>query len=532
MTPHREDLFDYKNLVTSIEVTIADGKKIRVVGTGSVRLTGINGKRIRMLDVLLIPGLDRRLLSVGKLAERGLNVEFERTSCIIWNINQATASGKKVGKAYILECQQETARYVEYSDVDSNYDLWHARMGHLNKDALEKTQRVTTGIPITNFKTKALSSGCLKGKQTVTQFPSHSQTKTSRVLELVHTDLMGPMKTRSIGGAKYVLNFVDDYSKYVVENFLKKKSEVPRRFESFKTMYENQWGERIKCLRSDNGTEFVNKAMDTFCQRNGIVHQKTVPYSPQQNGVAERMNRTIMEKARSMMHYKGVSTSWWAEAVSTLVYLINRTTNSKHTDATPYAIGFKMKPRLDHLRVFGSIGYAHVDDAKRTKLEPKKYKCMFLGYGDNTKGYRVYDLELNKVKMSRSVKLDEREVNGIYRTSMTEKTEVINVIEDIDEVAQPENEKESPVEDEPMESTADPFEDVEMQEDEHEPMSSGRELTTYHRVHESTANGDMVFRPERERSRPTMILTMTIISIRRHPNDLVLIKLTYLQKLY
>ncbi|CAI5714033.1 unnamed protein product [Peronospora farinosa] len=212
MTPHREDLFDYKNLVTSIEVTIADGKKIRVVGTGSVRLTGIDGKRIRMLDVLHIPGLDRRLLSVGKLAERGLNVEFERTSCIIWNKKQAIASGKKVGKAYILECQQETAQYVEYSDVDSNYDLWHARMGHLNKDALEKTQRVTTGIPITNFKTKALCSGCLKGKQTVTQFPSHSQTKTSRVLELVHTDVMGPMKTRSKGGAKYVLTFVDDYS--------------------------------------------------------------------------------------------------------------------------------------------------------------------------------------------------------------------------------------------------------------------------------------------------------------------------------
>ncbi|RMX68181.1 hypothetical protein DD238_008183 [Peronospora effusa] len=133
-----------QNLVTCIEVTIADGKKIRVVGTGSVRLTGIDGKRIRMLDVLHIPGLDRRLLSVGKLAERGLNVEFERTSCIIWNKKQATASGKKVGKAYILECQQETAQYVEYLDVDSNYDIWHARMGHLNKDALEKTQRVTT----------------------------------------------------------------------------------------------------------------------------------------------------------------------------------------------------------------------------------------------------------------------------------------------------------------------------------------------------------------------------------------------------
>ncbi|RQM13328.1 hypothetical protein DD237_003846 [Peronospora effusa] len=313
MTPHREYLFDYKNLMTSIEVTIADGKKIRV---------------------LHIPGLDRRLLSVGKLAERGLNVEFERTSCIIWKKNQAAASGKKVGKAYILECQQETAQYVEYSDVDSNYDLWHARMGHLNKDALEKTQRVTTGIPINNFKTKALCTGCLK-------------------------------------------------------------------------------------------------------------------------------------------------------------------------------------PRLDHLRVFGSIGCAHVDDAKRTKLEPKSFKCMFLGYGDNTKGYRVYDLELNKVKMSRSVKLDEREVN--------KRLEVINVIKDIEEVTQPENEKEYFVEDEPMESTADPFNDVEMQEDEHDPMASGRELTTYHRQHESTANGDMVFRPEKERSRrprePSLLLGNGLIMAEENTMD-------------
>ncbi|RMX68270.1 hypothetical protein DD238_005999 [Peronospora effusa] len=207
MTPHREDLFDYKNLVTSIEVIIANGKKA-VWG-------------IRMLDVLNIPNLDHRLLSVGKLPERGLNVEFERTSCIIWNKNQATASQKKV------ECQQEKAQYVAYSDTDSNYDLWHARMSHLNKDALAKTQRVTTGIPITSFKTKALCSGCLKGKQTVTQFPSHSQTKTSRVLELVHTDVMRPMKTRSKDDAKY---------KYVVAYFPKKKSEVPKRFESFKTI--------------------------------------------------------------------------------------------------------------------------------------------------------------------------------------------------------------------------------------------------------------------------------------------------------
>ncbi|KAE8879054.1 hypothetical protein PF003_g36972 [Phytophthora fragariae] len=211
-------------------------------------------------------------------------------------------------------------------------------------------------------------------------------------------------------------------------------------------LYENQWGERIKCLRSDNGTEFVNKEMDRLCASNGIVHQKTEPYSPQQNGVAERMNRTIMEKARIMLYYKGISTMWWAEAVSTSVYL---STTSTHSSMTPYELAVKDKPRLDHLRVFGSVGYAHVDKAKCTKLEPKSFKCMLLGYAENPKGYRVYDLESNKVKVTRSVKLDEREVDGIYDSAPTENTTVIHSTEDLDEVVQYEQEQQ-PAADEPM----------------------------------------------------------------------------------
>ncbi|KAE9153250.1 hypothetical protein PF005_g33422 [Phytophthora fragariae] len=135
-----------------------------------------------------------------------------------------------------------------------------------------------------------LFGGCMKGKQTVAHFPSRSMSKTTKVLQLVHTD-------------------------YVVAYFITKESEVLVKFKTFMNLYENQWGERIKCLRSDNGTEFVNKEMDRLCASNGIVHQKTEPYSPQQNGVAERMNRTIMEKARIMLYYKGISTMWWAEAV-------------------------------------------------------------------------------------------------------------------------------------------------------------------------------------------------------------------------
>ncbi|OWY92427.1 LOW QUALITY PROTEIN: hypothetical protein PHMEG_00038582, partial [Phytophthora megakarya] len=436
-------------------VTIADENWD---GVGAI--SGIDGKSTRMEEAFYIPGLDRRLLSVGKLAERGMSVEFQRNSCVIWDKSKAVASGKKIGKAYVLDCQQDVAYYTEYSGVDSEWELWHARMGHLNDDSLTKTRLATTGLPKTQRIIKTLCGGCMKGKQTVSHFPSRSFTATTRPLELVHTDVMGPMKTRSKEGARYVLVFVDDYSRYVVVYFLKKKSEVANN-----VLDHNQWGERIKCLRSDNGTEFVNKSMDKICQQYGIVHQKTVPYSPQQNGVAERMNRTIMEKARSMLLYKGVPTVWWAEAVSTAVYLINRTSTSTRPSTTPYEPSFK----------FGSVGYAHVDKSKRTKLEAKSFKCMFLGYAEDSKGYRVYDLESNKVKVSRSVKLDERQVNGIYDTTTAEDSTITYVTKDVEGSALPER-TEQPAADEPMDSVGEEaIEDVEMQMEFE--SSPGQELT-------------------------------------------------------
>ncbi|GMF35814.1 unnamed protein product [Phytophthora fragariaefolia] len=241
------------------------------------------------------------------------------------------------------------------------------------------------------------------------------------------------------------------------------------------------------------------------------MHQRSVPYSPQQNGVAERMNRTIMEKARNMLYYKGVSTGWWAEAVSTAVYLINRSSNA-HADATPYELGFKVKPRMDHLRVFGSQGHAHIDDVKRTKLEPKSFRCMFLGYADNVKGYRVFDLELSTIMVSRSVQLDEREVNGIYDTDTPKERTVIEVNKDSDEAVIPVPLERPPVPDEPMEMADEPIQDIEMDEAEPEqealrlpppnrPVSTGLELTEYRPPPLTYHEDQLVFRPETERTR-------------------------------
>lgn len=209
-----------------------------------------------------------------------------------------------------------------------------------------------------------------------------------------------------------MFTLVDDYSKYVSVYLLQSKAQVLSKFLDYKNMMENLSDARIMRIRSDNGSEFKNKRMAAACRNYGIVHQKTIPYSPQQNGVAERMNRTLIEKARCMMHYRAVPTKWWAEAVSTASYLINRKNTSANSHTTPYEIG--VKPNLEHLRIFGSMGFAHIDESKRKKLDAKSFKCRLLGYADDAKGYKVLNMESNKVEVSRSVKLDEREVGGVY----------------------------------------------------------------------------------------------------------------------
>uniref|UniRef100_A0AAV1UZS8 Polyprotein n=1 Tax=Peronospora matthiolae TaxID=2874970 RepID=A0AAV1UZS8_9STRA len=222
-----------------------------------------------------------------------------------------------------------------------------------------------------------------------------------------------------------------------------------------------------------------------------------------------------MEKARSMLHYQGVSMERWAEAVCTAVYLINRSTNTACSNSTPFQLAYDKKPRLDHLRVFGLQKYAHIEDVKRKKLDSKSFRCMFRGYAENVKGYRLYDLDNLKIKTSRSVNLDEREVAGIYDTRSPQLETIVRV------TAEHTDENLSPVEieqltDEPMEVDEDPGMDVEMDEVdemEHEqmvnyprlrssgPTSVGHELTECSPPQPVFEEDRLVFHPETTFSR-------------------------------
>ncbi|KAF1336396.1 Integrase catalytic core protein, partial [Globisporangium splendens] len=416
MTFTKLDFQTYEVLPEPVEIIIADGATMKAIGVGNIRIKIDNGRIVTITEVLHIPQLDRRLISISKLTQRGLGVRFNLTHCAIMNGDDVLVQAQRYKNIYKLNAVPEEGCFlVEHGDAQSKWELWHARLGHTTFENYSRLQSEENGLPVIAQKSYGLCGGCLKGKQTITSFPrSTGQKKTTHVLQLVHTDVMGPMATTSHGGARYLLTFIDDYSRFVTGYFLKRKSEVADKFSEFKAMAENQWGQRIKCVRSDNGSEFVNKRFNLICSASGIVHQLSTPYSPQQNGLAERMNRTIMEMARSMMQYKCIEHKWWGEACNTAIYIINRITNTAHPKTTAHEICYGAPPYLDHLRVFGSLGYAHIDKAKRTKLDPKSFKCMLLGYSSTSKAYRVLNIETGKIAIIRSVSLDEREIGGIY----------------------------------------------------------------------------------------------------------------------
>ena len=214
-----------------------------------------------------------------------------------------------------------------------------------------------------------------------------TSTHTSKyILDYVNSDLWGPSRKPSLGGARYMLTIIDDYSRKIWPYFLKDKSEVFSTFKEWKVMIEDQTEKKVKMLRTNNGKEFYSKKFNAYCKSEGIVRHYTVPYTPQQNGVAERMNRTIISKVRCMLSNAGLHRRFWAEAASTACDLINRSPNITIDKKTPIEEWSGSPADYSQLRVFGCTAYAHFDNGK---LDPRVIKCVFFGYKFGVKDYKL-----------------------------------------------------------------------------------------------------------------------------------------------
>jgi hypothetical protein len=251
-------------------------------------------------------------------------VTFKGIEVLIHPRGSSLASGQVIrerdGKLFRLFFQPLHALTTSSDSSRQLCELWYHRMAHLHHGALGGLREVVTGVPQISIEHQDVCRGCALGKFTKTSFPS-SDTRSVGILDLVHTDVCGPMTRRSLSGCEYYLTFIDDYLRKTWIYFLKAKSEVFTWFQEFRALVENQSGKRIKVLRSDNRGEYSSRQLVDLCAQHGIRRQMTIPYNPQQNGVAERKNRAITGAARSMLHDQSLRLYLWAEACATTVYL-------------------------------------------------------------------------------------------------------------------------------------------------------------------------------------------------------------------
>jgi transposase InsO family protein len=213
---------------------------------------------------------------------------------------------------------------------------------------------------------EGICKGCTQRKNVKNPFP-RSNNKAKGALDIVHSDVCGPMSTTSLSGYLYYVSFIDDFSQNTWIYFLKDKSEVFNKFKEFKVLVENLSEKKIKILRLDNGGEFTSNEFKAFCKEVGIKRELSTPYNPQQNGVAKRKNLTIMEAVKAMIHDQGLLMHLWAEATRTTVYVQNKSPHHVLGNKTPEEMFTSKKPEVSHLRIFGCPVYVHVPKDKRLK---------------------------------------------------------------------------------------------------------------------------------------------------------------------
>lgn len=400
MTPLGNILDEIKPTQIS-QIFTASNEKMVVTGSGDSKLT-VKDNKLDIKSVLYVPDLSTNLLSVAQMVENGNRVVFDQKGCSIYNAqNQMIVNVKPKGGTYKIESQRVDCLLASTED---NLSKWHRRLGHMNyRYMCQMKNGLVDGITFHESK-KGVGPCeiCLKGKQSRKPF-KHVGTRAVNFLVLVHSDLCGPMEIPSHGGSKYFMTFIDDFSHKIFIYFLKSKSQTLDVILEFKQFVENQKGLKIKILRSDNGTEYTWSEIDNLCKKYGILHQTSTTYTPQQNGVAERSNRSIKEKALCMLLDANLPKIFWAEAANTAVYILNRSFTSRLVNATPEEVWTGCKVNVDNFQIFGSPIMVMVPKQRRKKWDQRSKKMIFVGYSSTSKGYRCYDQSSRQIVTSREV---------------------------------------------------------------------------------------------------------------------------------
>lgn len=408
---HVRSLFNEYYPVVGKTVRLANGEVVKVAGQGTVELRANVGDKTHTLvlrDVLFVPDLAVALISVSRLMRLGYTAKFGKEECEVIAENGKIVALAQVqrGGIYQLQGPIENTAMVAASTKNA---LWHHRLGHLPHASIKMLVDKSMVTGMVDVKDVGFCEACVQGKLHASPVPAGQGTRAKRPLELIHSDVMGPMATISREGYRYVVTFIDDFTRFAWMYPLKEKGDVFERFKAFKLLVEKQYDATIKILRSDNGGEYLSDEFKRFLQSSGMLHQLTVPYSPHQNGVAERSNRTLMEMARTMLIYANLDHRYWTDALLTATYLKNRCPHKSVHAKTPFEALTGQKPDVTHLRVFGCEAYPLVPQGLKGKLDSKTKKGIFVGYGhaNGIKGYRILDTTTGRIVISKNVAFNE-----------------------------------------------------------------------------------------------------------------------------
>ncbi|GJU92906.1 putative ribonuclease H-like domain-containing protein [Tanacetum coccineum] len=366
-------------------------------GGGKGQITGkgkIITRKLDFEDVYFVKELKQfNLFSVSQICDKKNKVLVTDSECLVLSPN--------------FKLPDENQATVDESNK------WHRRLGHVNFKNLNKLVKgnLVRGLPSKIFQNDHTYVACQKGKQHKASCKAKVVSSISQPLQLLHKDLFGPTSVRSINHKTYCLVITDDFRRFSWVFFLRTKDETNGILKDLIRQIENQLNQKVKTIRCDNGTEFKNRDIIEFCESKGIKREYSNARTLKQNGVAKRKNRTLIEAARTMLADSFLPNTFWADAVNTACYVLNRVLVTKPQNKTPYELITGKIPIISYIRPFGChVTILNTIDHLR-KFEEKSNEGFLVGYSLNSKGFRVYNLETKRVEENLHINFLENKPN-------------------------------------------------------------------------------------------------------------------------
>ena len=419
--------FSNMKRIANQKILLGDDSELIASYSGDVTLEtpgDDGGIQLIFQDVLYLPELQNMLISVKRLNDKHVYVKFEKNICLLLDANDdnrvllefaGTSDGlfwapivpaENVGNSNTGRAEAATAEKdkTAKSSMQSIENMWHQRLAHVGISTIRTL--LSQGKLGDKLPDEDACKSCVMGKQTRDPFQGEFSDATSPG-EIIHSDVAGPV-LRTFSGFRYIVSFIDEYSRHVSVSLMKKKSEVCYHFRCFQRVFERRHGHSIKAIHSDNGGEY--DPVEKYASSKGIQVTRAAPYTPQSNGIAERLNRTLFEAARTMLIESNLPKTFWGEAILHAVNVRNSIPRSGMKKSPDEILG--LPSTLEKHRPFGCLAMSHIPEKKRKKIDPKSKSCIHfraLQHGN----YKLYDPRKGTTFVSRHVKFFEGEFPGV-----------------------------------------------------------------------------------------------------------------------